>query len=476
MKLTDLKSYKVVGQAKKPIAENAENREGVGGVKGVSVGIAKSELGLLRGMGEIGQDLAQHTVGHGVRYLTKKITGRDVNVEDIHAGSDLMDLYDPESKLGSQAKDVLVAQGGAEKFGKFIGDAVPLALGGGVATKAAQGASLLTQVGAQAVAAGAVTSAQEGEIGKKAAISAGTAGALTLAAPIVGTLWRKATQDLPEWIVKPLVKQAKAQKVAGKANAEKILLETGRIGSVDNILSKTDDAISQLDDQITKQLDVATESGKTINLSTIRQSVVDKVNLAGGEIDDDGVKSIIENIAPQAKGLLKKEVLTPKDANRLRQAIDRTLGDRAFFASQLPYNKDIAMDFVGALRNTVKDNAPEGTRALYSELSKNIELRKALLSRAMESGGPNRIGLMDLITGMAGLTRDPLTAVGMIAGRRALESGVAKTASAQLLTQLGKAGPILAKMQPAEQAIVLSFLQNVLAENSQYDRQQTEGQ
>lgn len=455
MKLTDLKSYKVVGQTTTPVQEQDN---GTGGIAGIAKGFGKSfgQLGI--GLAELGQKMDKALM------------------PDFLESGKTFDVLTTGTEENVKAKEALQAKGGYEKTGKFLGDVAQFALPGGVATKATAGAPLLVRAGAQAVAAGAVTSAQEGEIGKNAAISAGTAGALTLAAPVVGTLWRKATQDLPEWIVRPLVKQSKQAKMAGKANAEKILLETGRIGSVDKLISKADDAISQLDDQITKQLEVATESGKTINLSTIRQSVVDKVNLAGGEIDDEGVKSILENIAPQAKGLLNKDILTPKDANRLRQAIDRTLGDRAFFASQLPYNKDIAMDFVGALRETVKGNAPEGTRALYSELSKNIELRKALLSRAMESGGPNRIGLMDLITGMAGLSRDPLTAVGMVAGRRALESGVFKTASAQLLTQLGKAGPILAKMQPAEQAIVLSFLQNVLAENSQNDRQPTEGQ
>jgi hypothetical protein len=106
-------------------------------------------------------------------------------------------------------------------------------------------------------------------------------------------------------------------------------------------------------------------------------------------------------------------------------------------------------------------------------MSKNIELRKALLSRAMESGGPNRIGMMDLLTGLGvGATVNPLTGVAVAVGRRALESGVAKTGIAQGLVQLGKAGPILAKLQPAEQAIILSFLKSVAEENEQEDQTQ----
>lgn len=464
MTIDDLKSYKVVGQGgstEKTITATPKE-EGVGGAKGFAVGLAKSELALIRGLGQLGQDFAQATAGR----VVEKITGTNRN--DLGT-----DLYDPESKLGAKAKETLVAKGGAEKTGKFVGDVAQFMIPGSAVTKASAGAGLLARAGAQAVTAGTVTSAQEGEVGKDALISAGLAGGLTLAAPVVASIWKKATTDLPEWIVKPLVKQAKAQKVAGKANAEKILLESGQVGSVDKLLSKTEKVIATLDDQVDDMITGATNSGKTVNISTIRQSVVDKINLAGGEIDDDGVKAIMDNLAPQAKGLLKKDVLTVQEANTLRKAIDKTLGDRAFFATQLPYNKNVALDFVSNLRESVKKALPEGARPAYLEMSKNIELRKALLNRAMESGGPNRIGLMDLMTGLGvGAAIDPVTGIGAAVGRRVLESGVAKTGMAQGLYQLGKAGPILASMQPAEQAVILAFLKRVSEENAQADQSQ----
>jgi len=461
MKITDLKNYKVVGTQTQTFTVDTKE-EGVGGVKGFGVGLLKSGAGTLRGMGVIGQDIAQATAGRVVEAITG--TPR----EDLGT-----DIYDPESKKGAELAEELRRKGGAEKFGGFVGDVAQFAIPGTMATKATAGSGLLARAGAQALTAGTVTSAQEGEVGKDALISAGTAGAFTLATPVVASMWRKATTDLPEWIVKPLVKQAKAQKVAGKANAEKTLLESGRVGSVDKILKKTNAVIGQLDDQVDDMIAKATEGGKTINTSTIKQSVVDKVNLAGGEIDDVGVQEIMERLAPQAKGLLKKEVLTVKEANQLRKAIDKTLGDRAFFSSQLPYNKDIAMDFVGTLRESVKSNLPETARKSYVEMSKNIELRKALLSRAMESGGPNRIGMMDLLTGLGvGATVNPLAGIGVAVGRRALESGVAKTGVAQGLMQLGKAGPILAGLQPTEQAIVLAFLKKVAEENEQESQTQ----
>lgn len=454
MKITDLKSYKVVGQTNLPVEEQDS---GTSGIVGIAKGFGKS-------FGQLGVGMAE---------LGKKIDTA-LMPKFLESGQ-TFDVLTEGTEANVQAKEALKAKGGYEKTGKFIGDVAQFAIPGSAATKATKGASLVARAGAQAFTAGAVTSAQEGEINKDAAISATTAGVLTLAAPVVQSLFRKATTELPEWIVKPLVKQAKAQKVAGKANAEKILLESGRVGSADGLLKKTQNVISTLDDQVDEMIGTATKGGKTVNVSTIRQSVVDKINLAGGEIDDDGIKEILDRLAPQAKGLLKKDVLTVQEANTLRKAIDKTLGDRAFFATQLPFNKNVALDFVSSLREAVKSSLPDSARPAYLELSKNIELRKALLSRAMESGGPNRVGLMDLLTGLGvGTAIDPVTGVAAAVGRRALESGVAKTAMAQSLYQLGKAGPILASMQPAEQAVILSFLKRVSEDNESLDQNQQE--
>ena len=467
MKITDLKSYKVVAQT--PTYTELEE-EGTKGAEGFAVGVAKSELGLLRGMGQLGQDIAQHTAGYGVKYLTKKLTGKDVNVEDLGT-----DLYDPESKTGAKAKEFVQPKGGAEKFGKLVGDVAQFALPAGAASKMTMGANLATRAGVDALVAGTVTSMQQGEVNKNSAISAGVSGGLTLAAPVASALFRKATQELPEWLVRPLVKQSKQAKIAGKPDAAKLLVESGRVGSVDKILSKTDEAINALDDKITANLTQATTQGKTIALKNIRRDIADKITLAGGELDDMGVQEVLESIAPQAKGLLKKETLTISEANRLRQLIDRTLGDRAFIANQLPYNKDIAMDFADALRETVKREAPEGTRTAFSELSKNITLRKALLSRAKEAGGRNSVGLYDILTGIGfGAAVNPVAGVAAAGARRAMESATVKTTGAQLLTSLGKMEPALAAMAPTERAIVLSFLQNVFGENPESQTQPTQ--
>ena len=134
--------------------------QGVGGIKGFGVGLAKSAGGLLRGMGVLGQEIAQQTAGRAVEAIT------GVKKEDLGT-----DIYDPESKRGQEVTSMLERKGTAEKFGGFVGDVAQYAIPGGQVVKATRGLGLVRQMLARGLTSGTVATAQKGEVGKETAIA-----------------------------------------------------------------------------------------------------------------------------------------------------------------------------------------------------------------------------------------------------------------------------------------------------------------
>jgi hypothetical protein len=270
------------------------------------------------------------------------------------------------------------------------------------------------------------------------------------------------SDHLPQWLVRPLVKQAPGARIKGK-DAAKYLVESGNIGTVESLIQQSDDAMSALNTQIDDLIAQGTGKGVTISRDQIVKQLVEKINSAGGAIDDAQLLGTIDNLAPQARGLLGKKTLTLKEANQLRKLLDSTLGDRAFFAQQLTNNKEILMSFTNALRESVK-SSDDALRPLYTEYSKNITIKNALMARATAGGGANSVGLSDLITGGVAFTASGNPIVGFLAagGRRALESAPVKTALAQVFKNADKAIPVLEAMAPESRAIVLELISELL--------------
>lgn len=138
------------------------------GLKGFGIGLGKSAGELLRGAGQMGQDILQGTVGR----LVEKITGR--SRQDLGT-----DIYDPESDLGAKVQEAFIAQSGAEKAGKTVGDIVQYLVPGGAAEKAAANSGKVAKVATRVLTDAGVTAVKEGEINK----DTGVAGGISLLAP-----------------------------------------------------------------------------------------------------------------------------------------------------------------------------------------------------------------------------------------------------------------------------------------------------
>ncbi len=353
------------------------------------------------------------------------------------------------------------------KVGQFAGQTASFMSTGGAATAATTGLGLGAKALAQGTASAATQAAQTGDIGRDEA-TAFLFGSLSVpAAKGLELAGSKLTKDLPEWLVKPLLKQAKDAKVQGRDIAP-FLLKTGRVGTVDSLIKQTDDVINTVSTQVDDLLAKSSAAGVTINKVDILDDVVNRINSQGGAIAADDVAGVIEKLAPQAKGLLQKETLTLSEANKLRSSIDKTLGDRGFLVQQLPFNKEVLRDFTNTLREAVKANGDDSLRPLFDDYAKNIRLRDALIERASSANGANSVGLYDLMAGATafGTTGNPLFAAAAVGARRGLESGLTKTALAKVLTNTAKLEPALDKLAPTSRAIVLEFLSS-LAETEQ---------
>jgi len=299
---------------------------------------------------------------------------------------------------------------------------------------------------------------------KDTAIGAATGAAVSGALSGTGAIL-KSFRALPERLVRSATGQSKKEILAGK-DISKYMIENKRIGTADQLISSSQKAIDQADSLIESNL--AANPSIKLSLKDVVGDITSSINQSGGEIDEMGVKKILESLAPQVKRTLQKETLTLVEANQLRSQLDKTLGNRAFINAQLPYNKGILMDFTNSLRDQVKSRAPKGTRAAFNTLSKEITLRDLIQSKVAQADRNQIIGLGDILSGGFGGAIGGVP--GAIAGaglKRALESTLTKTGGAVLVDNLDRAlSPILEGLEPALQTEIINALTSALSQST----------
>lgn len=346
-------------------------------------------------------------------------------------------------------------------LGDVVGAGLAVATLGGAGMAGKIGARIL-KTGAIGAGLGAAGAAKEGQDITKSALIGGAVGA---GIPIVGAALSKTgvalSKTLPQSIMQSAIGQSKKQLLAGKDVSE-FALKKVRFGTADRLIKKSQSSIEQLNGVIQKNLTTGTAPTVRILKNEIIADVAKKINSSGGAITTKEVSDIIGKLAPQAKGLLDKKSMSLAEANRLRSLLDKTLGDRAFLTTQLPFNKDVLKSFANIAREKVKTLAPEGTRNLFSELSKEITFRDAISSKYAGKARNEVINAFDvMIAGGGFFGAGAPGAVAAFAGKKIAQSAVGKTTTAVALNKLTKLEPILQKLAPAERTILLE----VLAEN-----------
>lgn len=353
------------------------------------------------------------------------------------------------------------AQRNNASMGRIVGDlvqsaALPASMA--AAPVAGLGRQVLQSSATGATLFGAGAAAQGKDlkgVAKNAALGGAIGGALPLAGKAVSAASKQVFERLPKRIMQSVLGQSK-MKVLGGKDVSEYALKQRRVGTPDKLISDSKTAIDELsgriDNAITK---VAPKTVRILKNEPI-SDVVKRINSQGGAITPKEVTEIVERLAPQAKGLLEKKSLSLTEANQLRSALDKTLGDRGFLTSQLPFNKEILRAYTNALREQVKTLAPSGTRQLFSELSKEITLRDALMGKFAVQNRNLPINAFDLILAGGGYAGGgPLGAVGSFAVKKAVQSTTGRTGAAVLLNEAQKLAPAVKQVGPAVRTSVL---------------------
>lgn len=355
----------------------------------------------------------------------------------------------------------------------------PLQVGGDILSGAANVAgfkglgttgSFLQKAGKSAAIGAGITGGDaiaEGESAKDVAKSAAigvTTGAATSAAFSGIEAALKGMRSIPARLINSATGQSKKELLAGKG-LEKYVLENRKFGTADTLIKDSQHQMNRLNDYINKNLKSVPVTKGKITTKGLLERIVADVNEQGGQITAAEARQVIDKMAPQAKGLLSKPSMSLVTANKLRQSIDRTLGDKGFLTAELPYNKDILRSFTNMLREEVKTKAPEGTRAAFNSLSNEIRLSESLTNKIAQGSRNQIISFGDLVGGMLGGTvGGPVGILGGAAIKRAGESTPVKLGGAHLIDQANKAlSPILEGLNPAIQTEILDAVSKVLS-------------
>ena len=334
---------------------------------------------------------------------------------------------------------------------------------------------ILKMAGLGAGISAGTTVAKGGDI-QEAGKSAITGGIIGGALPIVGAGLRaigRQVETLPARFVNSALSRKKAQ-VLQDISKDRVddfanyVLKSKPVGTANTLLNESVKNIDDLSNKINTSLGSAVrETGvkTTIGRNNLLDQIAKLPEAEGALLKRPDVQSIIERLAPQTKKLLQKESLTIIESNQLRQLVDKTLGDRAFLGGQLSSDKIILKKFADTLRETVKSKAPEGTRALFSELSNEIRFRDGLLNKIAQRAGNQVLSFGDFIGGgLGGIFGGGIPgAVGGVAARRVLESVPFKIGAAKLTNSLTKLAPTLEQLAPVQQTAILNFFADIFS-------------
>lgn len=400
MKLSDLKTYKVVGQA--PTAPTAAPQGNLldhigGAINSVVPGA------------QLGKAIGTSLYGIG---------------EAIHQSS-----LDPIRQANTENN---------ANMGRVIGDtanaaltAVSPALGGPAGSGAANLAGrVATNVGLGAAFGGTEALSQ----GKTTADIGGQAiagGALGGAGSIAGEGLNAILGKLPN----RLVKQALPKLTPGN---EEYALHSTKLGSIASNLEASSASVQNLGQQVHTILshpEYANDVGagdfaikKTLNA------------FPNSDYTPAKVITTVKQLVPAQAKLVDKVAngtATLMDKNQLRQAIDPVIKKVFTDHPEVTATKQIGAEFANALRGEVQSYAPE-TQPLFKNLSKEIDLRNALQSMRKKLDTKSALGLYDIVAALSGFTLGgPVGTASAIAAEKAFRSpGVGLAAAKGIDTAL----------------------------------------
>lgn len=304
-------------------------------------------------------------------------------------------------------------------------------------------------------------------------------GAISGAIPFAGAGLRavgRQVELLPSRFISSALSRSKAEVLQDIAqdnvdNLSKYVLKSKAVlKSANTHLKESNFAIEKVSNQITNKLAGAKT---TIGVNNFFDDIANIPEAQGALLKRKDIRNIVTRLAPQTKQLVSQNSWTLEEANRLRQLVDKTLGDRAFLGAQLSSDKIILKRFANSLRETVKTKAPQGVRELFQELSYEIRFRDGLLERIAKKQGNQVLSFGDFIGGgLGGIFGGGLGGAALgVATRRVIESVPFKLSAAKVVNAATKIEPIINQLTPAQQTAILNLIGEIVSPASQSPKQ-----
>lgn len=166
--------------------------------------------------------------------------------------------------------------------------------------------------------------------------------------------------------------------MSGKSPSSR-LIKDGVVGTAQGIYDRAQGVIDDVDPKISN---ILKNSKNAISSESVMATLAHGVNTSVGNegtsrLTSTEMRAILQSSLPQVRTLLAKDELTMPEVNKLRQIMDKTLGDRAFTGATLPFKKDALYDAANAFRELVKKVEP-ATRPLFKDYTNSVQTVKAL--------------------------------------------------------------------------------------------------
>ena len=358
--------------------------------------------------------------------------------------------YRQEQAQGLRPTDLQTAGGALQGAAGFatLATSAPARFGARVVQSAALGAGF--------GAGGALESG--GNVAKGALTGAALGGAIPAAGKVLGGLGEIVTEQLPKRLIQSTLGQSKKSIMAGRDLTDYVL-KSKKVGTANSLLKESETAIKTLGDEINKNIGERAPRLARILKNEVTSRTAQAMNKEGAAVTTREIAEVVDSLAPQAKALLSKKSLSLTEANTLRQSLDRTITDRGFLTSQLPFKKEILRKFAHELREKVKNLAPKGTRELFDELAKEIQLRNTLTEKYAVKNRNEVLNAFDLILAGGGALGGGLPgAVASVAVKKFVSSPLFKTGAAQILQRGSQLAPALKGVAPIIQTGLLKSI------------------
>ncbi|HEC65004.1 MAG TPA: hypothetical protein ENI23_06915 [bacterium] len=341
------------------------------------------------------------------------------------------------------------------------------------------GRRLLTNIGLGATISGG-KALEEGADVSESLKPIALGGSIGAAIPVIGSGLRffgRQIEQLPARFVNSALKRSKKDLLRDISKDKvddfaKFVVESKPVGTAKTLANEASENVSKLGQQINSMLETALrKSGVkvTIGVDNFLDDIARLPEAQGALLNRADIKDIVTRLAPQTKQLLTKESLSLTEANKLRQLLDKTLGDRAFLGAQLSSDKTVLRGVANSLREQVKVKAPQEVRELFTELANEIRFRDGMLDRIAGGAGSQVLSFGDFIGGgLGGIFGGGLPgAVAGVTARRVLESVPFKIGTAKVVNAITKVEPILEQLTPVQQTAILNLFGEIFSDNEQ---------